>query len=552
MEKPISADLSPASQQVAPQPPPGSTAGIAEYTGPWDTAQVVHLLKRTLFGASLQDVGYFRTLTMSQAVDALLQPAPPPSTVPLNDYGADPTGVAPWQTWINTGLLYSDPDLGASRLKSLQAWWVGQLLNPGRSIHEKLTLFWHNHFAMDATAHFEDIPARLWYDQYLTLRQYALGDFRQMVRAITLNPAMLIYLNGSTNSKKAPNENFARELQELYSIGKGPGSQYTENDVHAAARVLTGHTLDNNFNYVFQIGDHDDTVKNFSDFYGSTNITGYSGAAGAGELDDLLTMIFATQESAKFICRKLYNWFVYYKIDAATETNVITPLANIFRQSGYNITTVLSTLLKSQHFHDLVYSGACIIKSPLDLLIGLCREFQVTIPGSADAKGQYAAWRMLHERSKELQQELMGITLVAGWDAYRQAPQYHELWINSVTYSGRNFYTDLLIGPGDMMNGTPLQIDAIAFASQLSAPDNPDQLIRDSLDILLRPPLSDSSRELLKRSILLTNQTNDTYWTKAWQAYTINPSDMTAFTAVDMRLRALYKYIMDLPEYQLS
>src|SRR6185503_13176665 len=133
---------------------------ISEYTGAWDTPQIVHLLKRTLFGASVQDINYFRIRTMSQAVDELLTPTAVPSTVPLNNYDTDPTGVAPWQTWISTGLLYVDTDMNMNRLDSLQCWWIGQLLNCGRSIHEKMTLFWHNHFAMDATAHAEDIPCR--------------------------------------------------------------------------------------------------------------------------------------------------------------------------------------------------------------------------------------------------------------------------------------------------------------------------------------------------------------------------------------------------------
>jgi len=525
---------------------------ISEYTGAWDTPQVVHLLKRTLFGASVQDINYFKTRTMSQAVDELLTPAAAPSTTPLNNYDTDPTGVAPWQTWINTGQLYVDADMNMNRLDSLQCWWIGQLLDCGRSIHEKMTLFWHNHFAMDATAHAEDIPCRLWYDQYLTLRQHALGNFQTLVRAITLDPAMLIYLNGNTNFKTAPNENYGRELQELYTIGKGSGSQYTQDDVHAAARVLTGHTVDANYGYVFLSGQHDDTNKEFSGFYANHIVTGYSGNTGAGELDDLLSMIFATQESARFICRKLYNFFVYYKIDSSVETNIIAPLADIFRSSGYNITTVLSTLLKSQHFYDLVNSGACIIKSPLDLLIGLCREYQVTIPGSGNPQGQYAAWSMLNERSAILQQELMAIELVAGWDAYRQSPQYHELWINSVTYTGRNFYTDLLIGKGDMMDSITLQIDAIAFAKQLPAPHDPNKLLTDSLSVLLRPPLSDSSITLLKQSILLGNLTNDIYWTNAWLAYTSDPTDMNAYTAVNNKLKALYKYLMNLPEYHLS
>ena len=108
---------------------------------------------------------------------------------------------------------------------------------------------------------------------------------------------------------------------------------------------------------------------------------------------------------------------------------------------------------------DLVNSGACIIKSPLDLLVGLFREYQIAIP--ADNTSQYNAWSLLSQRSTSLQQQIMGITLVAGWDAYREAPQYHELWINSVTYSERNFYTDLLIGTGDMMDGTTIRIDAM-------------------------------------------------------------------------------------------
>lgn len=530
----------------------GSPAGIDVYTGSWDTPQVVHLLKRTLFGAAVADINYFRTKTMSDAVDEILQPAAAPVTQPLNNYGSDPTGVAPGQSWINQGLLYADEEMNSNRLGSLQAWWMGQILGSGRSIHEKMTLFWHNHFAMDATQHFGDIPAQLWYNQYLSLRQHALGDFQQLVKAITLDPAMLIFLNGSTNAKTSPNENYGRELQELYTIGKGSGSHYEQGDVVAAARVLTGHTVDANFNYVFQAGDHDDQNKSFSAFYGNAIITGRSGVPGAGELDDLLSMLFATDEAARFIVRKLYNFFVYYKIDDMVEMNVIGPLANVLRQNGYNISSVLSVLFKSQHFFDLVNSGACIIKSPLDLLAGLVREYQVTIPDAGNVEGQYSAWSMLFDRAAILQQEIMAIELVAGWDAYRQSPQYHELWINSVTYTGRNFYTDLLIGTGDMMDGTSLQIDPIAFAKSLSAPHDPNLLIADSLSVLIRPPMSDSSVSLLKQTILLGGLTNDLYWTNAWLGYIADPGDMNAYTIVEGKLRSLYKYLMNLPEYHLS
>lgn len=155
-----------------------STEGLQEYTGTWDTPQVVHLLKRTLFGARQNDIQYFKGKTMQQAVDELLQPTAPPSTVPLNNYSvngyADPTGVALWQTWINTGINLADKELNGHRIDSLKTWWLGQALQPSRSIHEKLTVFWHNHFAINMGNNADKIKARFWYDHYLTLRQNAL------------------------------------------------------------------------------------------------------------------------------------------------------------------------------------------------------------------------------------------------------------------------------------------------------------------------------------------------------------------------------------------
>ncbi|MES1249412.1 MAG: DUF1800 family protein, partial [Chitinophaga rupis] len=199
--------------------------GLTEYSGEWGTTEVVHLLKRTLFGAAASDISHFLSLSMSDAVDELLTPAPAPSTVPLNHYSSDgytdPTGVAPWDTWINTGVDYPDTEMNTKRINSLQCWWIGQMLNQGRSLHEKMTLFWHNHFAIDSQLHIEDIPARPWYDYYLALRSNALGNFKALAKAITLNPGMLCFLNGNTNKKTAPNENYGRELQELYTIGKG-------------------------------------------------------------------------------------------------------------------------------------------------------------------------------------------------------------------------------------------------------------------------------------------------------------------------------------------
>jgi uncharacterized protein (DUF1800 family) len=530
--------------------------GLDEYSGEWTTTEVVHLLKRTLFGVKVGDLNYFLTLSMSDAVDQLLTPTAAPSTVPLNSYSSngytDPTGVAAWDTWINTGVDFPDPVMNTNRLDSLKCWWIGQMLNENRSIHEKLTLFWHNHFAVDSLLHINDIPARPWYDYYLILRSNALGNFKQLVKAMTLSPAMLCYLNGNTNKKTAPNENYGRELQELYTVGKGPASLYTQDDVVAAARVLTGHSVDSYFNYVFNVADHDDQNKAFSNFYGSTIITGRSGSAGAGELDDLLSMIFSTQESAKFICREIYRFFVYYVIDDNIEANIIGPLAQVFRNSGYDITAVMSVLFKSDHFFNMAYSSACLIKSPLDFVLGLMREYQVKMPDPSDFGSSYSTWEMILQTTALLQQEVLRIPEVAGWYAYYEGTAYHELWINSVTYTERNAFTDQMITSGDMMNMVPLLIDPLAFASSLANPGDPNLLISQSLDILYRVPLAADTITDLKQTILLGGLTTDSYWTAAWTTYLSNPTDPIAKGTVFTKLQTLYKYLMNLPEYHLS
>jgi uncharacterized protein (DUF1800 family) len=530
--------------------------GLDEYSGEWTTTEVVHLLKRTLFGVSVGDLNYFLTRTMSQAVDELLTPTAAPATVPLNSYSSggytDPTGVAAWDTWINTGVDYPDSEMNTNRLDSLKCWWIGQMLNENRSIHEKLTLFWHNHFGVDSLLHIMDIPARPWYDYYLILRANSLGNFKQLVKAMTLSPAMLCYLNGNTNKKTSPNENYGRELQELYTIGKGAASSYTEDDVRAAARVLTGHTVDSYFNYTFDVAGHDDQNKSFSNFYASTIITGRSGAAGAGELDDLLSMIFSNPEAAKFICRKIYGFFVYYNIDDTIEANIIEPLADVFRNSGYDITTVMSVLLKSDHFYNMAYSSACLIKSPIDFVLGLMREYQVKMPDPSDYGSSYSAWELILQTTAMLQQEILRIPEVAGWYAYYEGTAYHELWINSVTYTQRNAFTDEMITSGAMMNMVPLLIDPLAFATSLANPGDPNLLIGESLDILYRVPLSADTILSLKQNFLLGGLTTDSYWTTAWNAYIANPGDMIARGTVFSRLQNFYRYLMNLPEYHLS
>ena len=528
-----------------------TNSGLTPYKGTWGTAEVTHLLKRTLFGATIADVNYFKTKTLAQAVDELVNAVISEPLPPVNNYNnttADPD-VPAGETWVNAAHS-KVANINNLRIASLISWWTGLQLNQGRSITEKMVLFWHNHFV---TQRPNVNPASYQYKYNALLRTHALGNFKGLVKQMTLNPAMLVYLNGNANVKGAPDENYARELQELFTLGKGPDSKYTEEDVKAAAKVLTGYKDDLvNQSYVFNPNKHDTSDKQFSSFYNSTVIKGVSGTDGEKELDSLLDMLFKENEVALFICRKLYRFFVYYSIDAGIETNVIIPLATIFRDNNYNIRPVLAALFTSEHFFDVLNKG-CIIKSPVDFTIGLCREYGVVFPDpKTNYVEAYGFWSFIYSISRDMNQELGNPPNVAGWPAYYQEPQYHELWINSDTLPKRNKFSDTMIANGYTKNGKKILIDPLVFVSTLSNPGDPNILISDSLSLLYMIDVSQATKDYLKKQILLSGQTTDSYWTSAWNAYVADPNNTASKNIVLNRLKALYKYIMDLSEYQLS
>ena len=197
-------------------------SGLAPYSGSWTVNEVTHLLKRTMFGAKKADIDYFLTLTPDAAVDELLNTIVAPAP-PVRDYGLiadefgvlhDDVGVSQGQTWVNDPNMASDPDvistINGLRVQSLRKWWAGLVINQGRSIQEKIVLFWHHHFSVKES---EVENAQFLYRHHALLRSNVLGNFKNLVRAVTIDPAMLVHLNGYVNSKQAPDENYAREMQ---------------------------------------------------------------------------------------------------------------------------------------------------------------------------------------------------------------------------------------------------------------------------------------------------------------------------------------------------
>lgn len=532
---------------TTPVPPP---SGLAPYTGAWTKNEINHLLKRTMFGATKADVDYFGSFSLGEAINKLLNPASPLPSPPLNDYNnatvTDPA-VPLGQTWVDNPT--NDGIINNYRRASFKKWWTGVLINQDRSLREKMTLFWSNHFSTETAIIGLSNPV---YHLHDLLRKNALGNFKELVKAVTIDAGMLRYLNGYLNTATAPDENYARELQELFTLGKDAAVQYTEDDVKKAAKVLTGWRINGTtFESFFDPSKHDTGPKQFSSYYNNTLIAGRSGTNGALETDDLISMLFTKNEVSKFICRKLYRWFVYYKMDATVEANVIEPLAAIFRNSNYEIKPVLSALLQSEHFFDAANQG-CQIKSPVDLVIGCMRECQVAFPNSAtELLDAYGMWNYIFNWMASMNQNIGDPPNVSGWPSYYQAPQFNEIWINSDTLPKRSRFTDTMILNGYTRNGKKIIIDAVALAGTLSNPSDPNVLLDDLLHIFYRVPISDPSKQTIKQQILLSNQVADHYWTDAWNAYLASPNAMN-YSIVNTRLKALLQYLMNLAEYQLS
>lgn len=516
------------------------SSGLNPYNGPWTINEVSHLLKRTMFGARKTDIDYFLGLSPSAAVNELLNNIPVVST-PLRDYGLiqdefgvlhDDRGVPQGQTWVNDLNTLSDPEvigqINSLRTASLYKWWAGLIINQNRSITEKMILFWHHHFSVQQ----EEVGnATLLWRHHKIFRDNLLGSVKQLVRDVTIDPAMLFHLNGYLNSKLAPDENYAREMQELFTVGRGPDSLYTENDVIAAARVLTGWRINSQtLSSYLDNNAHDTGSKSFSSFYNSTVINNN----GAQEVDDLVNMIFNTTEAARFICRKLYKWFVYYQIDDDTENNVIIPLGDVLVGSNFQVKAVLDVLLKSEHFFDAL-NQACYIKNPFDIIAGTIREFNVNVPAYTDWQNGYPFFYNIYNKAAEMQQVLFQPPDVSGWPAYHQEPMYYELWVNSNSLPRRANFTDSLVDDSI--------IDVRSFARNSSNPSDPNQLISDMTALLLRYPLSQSSRNYTKNRFLLNNTNDDTVWTTAWN------TNNNAY--INSSLNELFKFIMNLPEYHL-
>lgn len=520
---------------------------ITKYTGPWGRAQVQHLLKRTMFGAKKADIDYFLTRTMDQAVTELLTVSIG-MTGPLKLWQNADLAPEPADVTVPTGSTWEgtpSPNVSVDffRRGSYKGWWWNRMIHQPRSIQEKMVMFWKNHWSTATDTIFRSgFSLR----QHRTMDTFSLGDFKEMAYQMSIDPAMLVYLNGQYNINTTPDENYARELQELFTLGVNSG--YTEDDIKEAAKVLTGWKANRDTHEPWiQDFAHDTSNKTFSSFYNNTVIPGSTADV---ELRALIDMIFTkTEIVSKFIVRKLYRWFVFYDLNPTVEADVITPLAQLLVSSNWQIKPVMQALLTSDHFYQYTLKGA-MIKSPLDFLTGMMRELLVDfVPG--DIYESHRLYDKLVKDSAALGQGLGEPPDVAGWLAYYKAPFFYRSWIGSSTFVERNKYVDKMIDEGMLWSYHLCIINTIAVADTFSAPSNPNALIDDLIALLYSYPFPEALKTQVKQDILLSGQTNDAYWSNLWNSYKANPTDMMRKDLVESRLKTLFKYFMKRSEYQL-
>jgi len=544
----------------APRPKPSSTIlSIAPYTGTWGFEQAAHLLRRTTFGATYAQMQTALTDGLNTTVSQLLMPVPYPSYHPvIHELILEDGTTSPLygDTWHNKSANDFDNDVA---LTSLGGWLMSQLILSTNTlgIHQKMMLFWQSHFAVSVEA---VDSAHLLYQYMELLRTHALGNFKQLVKDVTINPAMLEFLNGNQNTSDSPNENYARELLELYTVGKGdlaaPGdyTTFTEQDVEAIAKVLTGWYdmyYDNGMYIgpaVFDIDDHDTSTKQLSHHFNNASITNN----GNQEYSDLIDVIFNEQPQtvARYICTKLYLWFVNYRIDIAIEQNVIYPLADILINNNFNVLPVLETLLKSEHFYDVCHVGS-MIKNPIDYVANISRQFEFQFPATPteDLEEQYHAWMATYWWSYSIQMGYLEPPNVAGWKAYYQAPHFYRLWINGTTLKVRLQIAGNFLYGSDSAFGDQRTIDYLAFLGKINNPSDPNSVVDEFTKILHPFELTANQKTYLKN--ILIPGLPDFEWTVEYNNYINNPTDPNITMNVSNKVRGLILNIVLMPEFQL-
>ena len=523
---------------------PPLNLSLEPYSGIFGPEQAAHLVRRTIFSFTQELRNEALALGLQASVDKLLTIEAMPDP-PLN-YGVVDLAVPIGETWVNA--IFEQTGY---RRRSMAAWTAEQMARQELNIREKMVLFWHNHFPI------ADINDPHFIYKYSdTLRQYALGNFRDLTKAITIDPTMLRYLNGNSNTRNAPNENYARELLELFTIGKGPiagpgdYTNYTEEDIKEIARILTGWRdvgylgrQQQQPGSIFIAARHDQGSKQLSHRFDNIIINNM----GENEYAHLIDIIFSKDEVARYICRKLYRWFVYYDISTDIESNIIDPLAQTLVSNDYNILPVLRQLLSSEHFFDSELMG-CQIKNPYEFIIPIFTTFKANSPSQLN--NQYAFYNVIFNAAVLLDMTYYGIPQVAGWKAYYQEPVYNRYWINNVTLGIRTSAVDIVMLTGIRAGDERILPDLLGFIDSLSNPSDPNKLIEDTANLIFTNGITTDQINFFKEALI--PGLPDFEWTVEYNNYLADPNDELLRLSILLKLSTLFRKMLNSPDYHLQ
>ncbi len=535
-----------------------------------DLRKAKHLLRRATFNFSKTQLETFVGMSAVDAVASLTTAVPNALAAPYDPLPtANPDGY--WTS--STALPNSFSGQNRKRAHVCAWWWHNAMQHV--TLKHKLSFFLHTSFTVGKDSGVGG--ATYFYDHLRLLDFYAMGNLKTLAKKITLDNGMLDYLDNTQNNRTNPNENYAREYLELFTILKGEQigqdnyTNYTEIDIQQAAKVFSGFKKRSDRSIIdadtgipmgyINVNQHDKSDKTFSSAFGGQVITGRTTASGIfEELHEFVDMIFAQPETAKAYCRKLYRYFVKSTWDDSVETDIITPLADILIANNFEILPVVTTLLSSAHFYDTDDADptdnriGSIIKSPLQLFSEICSVFEFNYPNPETNLPQFYTnffLRFVHN----VYFPAAGMALydpdsVAGYPAYYQEPNFDRNWFSSNTLIGRYKLIESLIqGRNTISTNARIygELDTVAFVERhIEAPTDPNALITE-IATLLYPEAITTDRVNYFKSFLVDEGFPDYYWTGVWNQYR-NDSDATV---VRTRLNALITAMVNAAEFQL-
>ena len=493
---------------------------------PWDKRKAAHLLQRAGFGGKPDEIESVVKKGFDLAVDDLLNYQKVPEDFPDPQWATEETlqemlakrkelrGLSEEERKKKMMELRRQQ---RENLEDLQIWWLKRMILHKRPLQEKMTLFWHGHFATSAEKVKDSF---IMWKQNDMLRKNALGNFRTLLVETSKDPAMIRYLDNANNRKQQPNENYARELMELFTMGEG---HYTEQDVKEGARAFTGWNLRDE-EYAFMANNHDTGTKTFL------------GKTGNFDGTDIIDIILSKPATAEWMVRKFWKFFAYDE----SEDDVIKPLAEVFRRGDYEVKPVIEMIFRSRGF----YSDKAIhtqIKSPVQLTVGSLRILDVNVPPQP---------KVMLGAVRSMGQMLFFPPNVKGWDG-------GQTWINSTTLLNRyNFANAVVHGelPSAMLGLGPKAIERfkekgrekvhvpfhcdVTRLCDTNKLQSAEQCADHFWNLLVQYPPSPGARQTLVK-FLNTGADGGTTTFSPRQTY-----------AVD-KLKGLVHLIMSSPEYQL-